>query len=122
MKSLSPHVTIYKFPITLMSSITNRLTGLAMSGMFVFFGSLCFVNKEKIILDTYTQSSVETKTLIHTVTTYPIFFHLYGGLRHFIVDAKPELLTNKIMGKNSVMLFCISGVSSAICGLFSYSK
>ena len=29
---ISPHVQIYKFPITAISSITNRLTGLSMSG------------------------------------------------------------------------------------------
>ena len=34
-KIISPHVNIYKFPITAVSSITNRLTGLALTGLFI---------------------------------------------------------------------------------------
>jgi succinate dehydrogenase (ubiquinone) cytochrome b560 subunit len=30
-RPVSPHVTIYKFPITALSSITNRVTGVALS-------------------------------------------------------------------------------------------
>ena len=35
MKKISPHVEIYKFPITAISSITNRVTGLALTGYFL---------------------------------------------------------------------------------------
>ena len=30
-RPVSPHVTIYKFPITALTSITNRVTGVALS-------------------------------------------------------------------------------------------
>lgn len=33
---MSPHVTIYKFPITALSSITNRVTGVGMKNIILF--------------------------------------------------------------------------------------
>ena len=36
-RPVSPHVTIYKFPVTALSSITNRATGV---GIQILFGSL----------------------------------------------------------------------------------
>ena len=42
MRKISPHVQIYKFPITAISSITNRVTGLALTGYYLGFGMLCF--------------------------------------------------------------------------------
>ena len=35
MKNLSPSLEIYKFPVTAITSIFNRVTGIALSGMFV---------------------------------------------------------------------------------------
>ena len=39
---ISPHVSIYKFPLGALSSITNRLTGLSLSGVFVMGGLVQF--------------------------------------------------------------------------------
>lgn len=37
-RPVSPHVTIYKFPVVALSSITNRVTGVALSaGMLILF-------------------------------------------------------------------------------------
>ena len=45
-KKLSPHVTIYKFPITAISSIATRLSGVYLSGLFIGGGIIKLVNKE----------------------------------------------------------------------------
>ena len=50
---ISPHVQIYKFPITAISSITNRLTGLSLSGFFLVGGLSCLTNKNKFLLEKY---------------------------------------------------------------------
>ena len=34
---ISPHVNIYKFPITAISSITNRISGLYLTGVFIWW-------------------------------------------------------------------------------------
>jgi succinate dehydrogenase/fumarate reductase cytochrome b subunit len=53
MTKISPHVSIYKFPITAVTSILNRGTGVALSGMYVLAGtSLAFGKKP---LDQYSK-------------------------------------------------------------------
>ena len=37
-KNISPHVNIYRFPITAISSITNRITGVYLTGIFIGSG------------------------------------------------------------------------------------
>ena len=55
---ISPHVTIYKFPITALSSITNRATGMFLSTNFVCLGTLCLLNKVKINYITHIRTQV----------------------------------------------------------------
>ena len=47
-KNISPHVNIYKFPVTAVSSILTRLSGLYLSGAFVVGGISQIYGKEKI--------------------------------------------------------------------------
>ena len=51
MTKVSPHVQIYKFPIAAISSITNRITGLGVTGMYIGLGSSLLFNKN--VLDLY---------------------------------------------------------------------
>ena len=48
MKNISPHVNIYKFPVTAISSIMNRVTGLGITGIYVISGSMLLFNKNPI--------------------------------------------------------------------------
>ena len=50
MKNISPHVTIYKFPITAISSIANRITGLTLTGLFVSSGILSLCNLDPLVI------------------------------------------------------------------------
>jgi hypothetical protein len=40
-RPVSPHVTIYKFPVVALSSITNRVTGVILTGGTSIFLSCC---------------------------------------------------------------------------------
>ena len=55
-KNVSPHVSIYKFPITAISSIATRLSGLYLSGLFVGCGIVLLNNKEDILKEKYKNS------------------------------------------------------------------
>ena len=48
MKNISPHVNIYKFPITAISSIMNRVTGLGITGIYVASGTMLLFNKNPV--------------------------------------------------------------------------
>ena len=105
MKNISPHVQIYKFPITAVSSIATRLTGLALTGVFVGFGTLCHFKKEDIIVKEYEKLSLPYKKAISYTLLAPTVYHTLGGVRHFVWDKYPKLLNNKAVAKSSILLF-----------------
>ena len=106
MKNISPHVQIYKFPITAISSITTRLTGLGLTGIFVGYGSLCLFDKEKIVTEKYKSLDDNYKKIINYGVVTPTVYHTLGGLRHFLWDKYPNVfLNNKAVARSSVLLF-----------------
>lgn len=109
---LSPHVTIYKFPITAISSITTRLTGLYMTSLFVSGGIVCILDKNKEVYKKYDEMSMNIKRVFHYSIIAPLTYHTYGGIRHFIWDRYPSLLNNKSVAKSSYFLFGASFIST----------
>jgi len=99
---LSPHVQIYKFPITATTSILNRITGLSLSGMFLVGSTLPYLYND--IQPFYRDLSTMKKKFIYGLFTFPIVYHTFGGIRHFIWDARPHLLTNIKATKSSYLL------------------
>ena len=101
-KNISPHVTIYKFPITALTSITTRVTGVAFSGMYVFTGLNCYTNID--IKKIYNEQNFFIKKMINYSVLFPINFHTLGGIRHFIWDKNPKLLKNISVNNASYLL------------------
>ena len=99
---ISPHVTIYKFPITALTSITTRVTGVAFSGMYVFTGLNCYTNID--IKKIYNEQNFFIKKMINYSVLFPINFHTLGGIRHFIWDKNPKLLKNISVNNASYLL------------------
>jgi succinate dehydrogenase (ubiquinone) cytochrome b560 subunit len=105
--TISPHVTIYKFPLTAISSITNRLTGLVLSSVYVATGTACLVGLEDKLPD-------------KRVCIFPFVYHTLGSVRHFLWDKYPKLLTNSSVHKSSIGLFTGSIITTAV--LFHISE
>ena len=110
MKNLSPHLTIYKFPLTAISSITNRVSGMYITisciGLSFFWATN---NKQKeIIFDKYNETNFYIKKIINYIFLYPFGYHFTGGIRHLIWDSYPKLLTNKQVSKSSKFIFMAS--------------
>ncbi len=112
---ISPHVSIYKFPLTALSSITNRVTGIVLSGGFIMIGISSFFPKQQVIM----QKKYESTQIIKSVIFFPIIYHTLGGIRHFIWDFKPQLLSNIKVTKSSYILFGTTGAFSIILGLIN---
>ena len=117
--TILPHVTIYKFPVTAISSIFNRITGVILSGGFVLTGSSLLIpdfnTKAILILKDFKEKNPESdknikKALFFTTSTISVY-HILGGIRHFIWDKYPLLLNNKSVSKSS---FFIGGISCVI--------
>ena len=107
-KNVSPHVSIYKFPITAISSIATRLSGLYLSGLFVGCGIVLLNNKEDILKEKYKNSPYFLRLLVNQSIALPLSYHTYGGIRHFIWDKYPSLLNNKQVSRSSFMIFGLS--------------
>ena len=112
MRNISPHVNIYKFPITAISSIVTRLSGLYLSGVYVSFGigTLCGIN----FFEKYKELENYKRRMINYTFIAPSMYHTLGGMRHFIWDKYPSLLTNNKVTKSSYMLFGATLGSSII--------
>ncbi len=117
--NISPHVSIYKFPLTALSSITNRITGVVLSGGFVIIGISSFFPKQQTtILQKYESfKQYESIRIIKPILFFPIIFHTLGGIRHFLWDFKPQLLSNSKVTKSSFILFGTTGIFYAILEL-----
>jgi succinate dehydrogenase (ubiquinone) cytochrome b560 subunit len=103
-RDISPHASIYKFPVTAISSIATRLSGLYLTTGYIGFGvaSLYGVDAKKYYddLDTFPKKCVNYSFII------PSTYHTFGGMRHFLFDKYPSLLTNQRVTQSSYLLFC----------------
>ena len=102
-RKLSPHLNVYKFPITAISSITTRLTGLSLTGLFITGGLLCYTNID--YNKYYNRLNNFTKNTLNNSVTFVCTYHTFGGIRHFIWDKYPKYLTNTSAIKSSYLLF-----------------
>ena len=88
-RPISPHLQVYKLPLTGIISITHRLTGLLLSAGLIFF--VCIISSVADGADTYRAMQVLTDLwlvkLIYWGFIYALFFHLCHGVRHLIWDA-----------------------------------
>ena len=81
---ISPHVFIYRFPIGAISSITNRVTGLYLTGIFLGTGiyqycPIDYEEKWKKIEKPY------QSIFLFILLLFPSCYHTLGGIRHFIM-------------------------------------
>ena len=113
-EKLSPHVNIYKFPLVSISSITNRITGVYLSGAFLSYGIIKLINKEKELYNFYSSLDKRNKTIINYSFIFPNIYHISGGIRHFIWDKYPNLLNVKKTRQSSIFLYTFSGLSTII--------
>ena len=96
-RPVSPHVTIYSFPIAALTSITTRVTGCALSfgcaglGVVEIFGGS---GAALSLMQDIGGSGALVAAGVKFSVAFPLVYHYLGGLRHFIWDAKPDLLTN----------------------------
>lgn len=88
-RPISPHLQIYKLPLTGIISITHRMTGVLLSVGLLFF--VYIVSALANGADTYASMQDLMSTglirLLYWGFIYALFFHLCHGVRHLIWDA-----------------------------------
>ncbi len=87
-RPLSPHISIYRWPITMVSSILHRGTGLAMSlGFVLFVVWLADAASGPEAYAMFTAAAGSTIGLLLLVGwSFAFFYHLSNGIRHLVWD------------------------------------
>jgi succinate dehydrogenase / fumarate reductase cytochrome b subunit len=97
-RPLSPHIGIYRWPPTMVASILNRATGIALSAgaiLLVWWLAAAAAGPAAYAaIEGFLRSPVGLLMLLGW--TASLFYHLFGGLRHLAWDmgylfAKPSL-------------------------------
>lgn len=87
-RPISPHLQVYKLPLTGIISISHRLTGMLLSAGLIFFvyiissvagGANKYIEMQALM-------RVGLIKLIYWGFIYALFFHLCHGVRHLIWD------------------------------------
>lgn len=114
---ISPHVQIYKFPVTAITSIMNRITGFTLSGIYICGGLTQYSGIDLCSL--YKSLSFFPKKTIDFCVIYPSVYHTYGGVRHFLWDKYPStFLTNNKVSRSSYILLSSSIATTCILEYF----
>ncbi len=87
-RPLSPHLSIYRWPVTMLSSILHRATGIAMSLGFIVLVAWLFDAASGP--DAYAMFLGAADTLVGKLLlvgwSFAFFYHLANGIRHLVWD------------------------------------
>lgn len=118
-RELSPHLTIYKFQLPAVLSITHRGTGIALATYVSALGIGALVCPQDI--SSYVtmleglQLSASTLTAGKFILAYPMAYHTVNGVRHLIWDTGKFLKMGEVYSTGYAML----GVSIALAGILA---
>jgi len=87
-RPLSPHLSVYKFKYTLLSSILNRITGLALTAGLLVLGYWLVALSQGA--EAYAKAEVVLShpffKLIFAGLAFAFAYHLLAGIRHLVWD------------------------------------
>ena len=87
-RPLSPHLQVYKLPLTGLISITHRMTGVMLTFGLIFFVYIISATASgaEAYLEMQDVMDMWLVRLIYWGFIYALFFHLCHGIRHLIWD------------------------------------
>lgn len=106
-RPVSPHVTIYSFPIGALTSIVNRVTGCALSVGAAGLGAAELLGGSGTALDLMSTLGAQGGVIAAGAkfgVAFPFVYHYLGGMRHLAWDQMPDMLTNADVDKASYVL------------------
>ncbi|CAM9853565.1 unnamed protein product [Ectocarpus fasciculatus] len=110
-RPVSPHVTIYDFPPAALSSIANRVTGVALvAGLYGISGASLVGCDAPGLMSALGSSGVGPA--VKLAVSFPLVYHYLGAVRHTVWDYMPETLQTAGVSKTSYALLGVSGAVS----------
>ena len=97
-RPVSPHIGIYRWPITMVASILNRATGIALSvgSLLLVWWLVAAATRPPAFARVQAFIASPVGLLLLLGWTASLFYHFFGGIRHLVWDtgrglAKPSL-------------------------------
>ena len=87
-RPLSPHLSIYRLPMTAITSILNRITGVALlgGGLIVVWWLLAAASSPEYYAFADAVITSFLGDIVMTLAAWALWYHLMGGLRHLYWD------------------------------------
>jgi succinate dehydrogenase / fumarate reductase cytochrome b subunit len=111
-RPLSPHLTIYRMPPTAVTSILNRITGIALlgGGLLVVWWLLAAATSPGYFAFADGVITSFVGDLVMSLSVWALWYHALGGLRHLYWDTgegldvpTAEKLSYGILGASVVL-------------------
>ena len=102
-------MTIYALPVAAVSSILNRVTGMALSVGVFGIAATSLVGMDVIPLVNGLGNSY-VGPVAKLAVAFPLVYHYLAGMRHLMWDKSPPLLESKLVTQSSYILFGASSV------------
>lgn len=121
-RPLSPHVQIYRWPITMAMSIAHRATGGALYfGTFLFAAWIISASMGEDAFEkvNWLFGSFLGRTILF-LYTLALVHHLVGGVRHLFWDTNPALLEKNLATKTAWSTIVVSIVLTLLIWIVGY--
>jgi succinate dehydrogenase / fumarate reductase cytochrome b subunit len=122
-RPLSPHIGIYRWPPTMVASILNRATGIALSaGSLLLVWWLVAAASGPVAfdeVDAFIRSPVGLLMMLGW--TASLFYHLFGGLRHLAWDTG-HLFAKPGLNPLTYVILLLSAAATALVWFAAYLK
>ena len=83
-KPLSPHLQVYRLPLTAILSISHRLAGIILGFSYILF--VLFIIMPVFEVNPYVYiDNIYSKVAMYSVV-FALFYHILNGIRHIIWD------------------------------------
>ena len=118
--SWNPH---YKFPAVALSSITNRVTGVALTGAMSAGGVIALVGGPEAVPMTIEMFKAHAPFAVMPAKfalSFPFVFHTLGGFRHLVWDTTTKGIDNESANTSSLVIFSASAAASAALAAYTW--
>ncbi|KOB66292.1 Succinate dehydrogenase C [Operophtera brumata] len=107
-RPLSPHMTIYSFPLPAMLSITHRASGIILTtyASAMGIGALCLPNDISYYMTIVESLNLSAATIFaaKALIASPLGYHLANGIRHLYWDTAKGLSIKEVYATGYAML------------------
>ena len=83
-KPLSPHLQVYRLPLTAILSISHRLSGVILGFSYILF--VLFIIMPIFEIDLFFYLDNIYSKIVMNIMVFVLFYHMLNGIRHIVWD------------------------------------